>query len=151
MTLVLDAVSAPLARRKTMRTEHRGLYIALIVLVALLLIGPLVMGAMMGPGVMMGPNGMMGPGGVWRPGPDGAQPNVPGWMWGLGMGFGALMMLAFWGVLIVGLVLLVRWLSGALVHGGGAAVETPREILKRRYAQGEIDQPTYERMLREVE
>ena len=67
------------------------------------------------------------------------------------MGFGALMMLAFWGVLIVGLVLLVRWLSGALVHGVGAAAETPREILKRRYARGEIDQPTFERMLRDIE
>ena len=133
-----------------MNTDHRWPLIALLVLVALLLIGPLVMGAMMGPGVMMGPGGMMGRGGVWRPGPDGALPNVPGWMWGLGMGFGALMMLAFWGVLIVGLVLLVRWLSGAMVHGGSTA-ESPREILKRRYARGEIDQPTYQRMLREVE
>jgi putative membrane protein len=128
-----------------MSSDHRGLYIALVVLVALLLIGPLMMGTMMGPGVMMGPRGM------WGPGTQGAQPNMPGWMWGLGMGFGWLAMVAFWGVLIVGLVLLVRWLSATIGHDGSASIETPRDILKRRYARGEIDQPTFERMLREVE
>jgi putative membrane protein len=72
-------------------------------------------------------------------------------MWGLGMGFGWLAMLAFWGILIAGLVLLVRWASGAMPHGGSTAAESPRDILKRRYAAGEIDQPTYERMLKEFE
>jgi putative membrane protein len=126
-----------------MATDHRALYITLAVLIGLLLIGPMLMGTMMGPGGMMGP-GMMG----W-PRPDGVQPNVPGWMWGLGMGLGGLMMLAFWGVLILGIVLLVRWLSAAAPHG--PATESPKDILKRRYARGEIDQPTYQRMLREVE
>jgi putative membrane protein len=126
-----------------MTTERRTLSVVLIVLVGLLLIGPLMMGAMMGPGVMMGPGGM------WRPGPDGIQPGIPGWMWGLGMGFGWLAMLAFWGVLIMGLVLLVRWLSAGLSHG--SSNESPRDILKRRYARGEIDHETFERMLREVE
>ena len=32
----------------------------------------------------------------------------PGWMWGLGMGIGGVVMLVFWGALLVGLVLLVR-------------------------------------------
>ena len=128
-----------------MATDHRALYITLAVLIGLLLIGPMLMGTMMGPGGMMGP-GMMG----W-PRPDGVQPNVPGWMWGLGMGLGGLMMLAFWGIFIVGLVLLVRWGAGTLQHGAGTPAESPRDILKRRYAAGEIDQPTYERMLREIE
>jgi len=128
-----------------MAADHRFPLIALILLCVLLLIGPMMMGAMMGPGVMMGPGGM------WGPGAQGAQPNMPGWMWGLGMGFGWLVMVAFWGVMIIGIVLLFRWLAAALPHSGGVATESPREILKRRYARGEVDQPTFERMLREVE
>ena len=49
----------------------------------------------------------------------------------------------------VGLVLLVRWISGAPPRD--AASESPKDILRRRYARGEIDQPTFERMMREVE
>jgi putative membrane protein len=119
--------------------------IALAILVLLVVIGPLMMGTMMGPGVMMGP-GMM-----WGPSAQGARTDIPGWMWGLGMAVGSLAMLAFWGALIVGLVLLVRWATGAASHAPHAPVESPREILNRRYARGEIDQPTFERMRREID
>jgi putative membrane protein len=114
--------------------------VVLVVLGALLLIGPVMMGMMMGPGAMMGP-GMM-----WGPGPQSSQPNMPGWMWGLGMGFGWLAMLAFWGILIVGIVLVIRWV--ATPHAGA---ESAGEILKQRYARGEIDSATFQRMLKEVE
>ena len=128
-----------------MNTDHRWLLILLAILVVLVLIRPLMMGAMMGPGVTMGP-GMM-----WGPGVQGTPPSMPGWTWGLGMTFGWLAMLAFWGSLVVGLVLLVRWLASAASHAGAPPAESPLEILKRRYAGGEIDEPTYERMRRQLE
>ncbi len=55
------------------------------------------MGGMMGAGVV-GP-GMMG----WRV-TGGAATTGNGWVWGLGMGLGGIMMLAFWGALIVGVI-----------------------------------------------
>jgi putative membrane protein len=92
----------------------------------------------------------MGPGGIWRPGHLGVQPGTtPGWMWGLAIGVRWLTMAAFWGALVAGLVLTVRWVSG--VSAQTTTPETPKDILKRRYARGEIDQPTFERMMREVE
>ena len=45
----------------------------------------------------------------------------------------------------VGLIALVVWGAGALFGGrGGGAEETPGEILRRRYARGEISQAEYE-------
>lgn len=57
--------------------------------------------------------------------------------------------MALWWLLGIALVVLVVW---ALVRGlpfgqGGGAGESPEQILKRRYAKGEIDRETYERML----
>jgi putative membrane protein len=121
-----------------MKSDNRGLLTVLAVLVLALLLGPVVMGGMMGAGVM-GP-GMMG----WGYAPPGALPTGNGWLWGLGMGLGGLLMLAFWGALIVGVVLLVR---GATGHWTGSTAEDdPVTILRRRYAAGEIDRVTFERM-----
>ncbi len=58
-----------------------------------------------------------------------------GWMWGLGMGLGGLMMLLFWGVVIAGIVLLVRQVGQG---GSDSPRETPVDVLKHRYASGEI-------------
>lgn len=68
------------------------------------------------------------------------------------MAFGMLMRLAFWAALILGGVLLIRWAIGR----PSQAMEQPRPadplaILRRRYADGEIDQTTYQRMKRELE
>ena len=71
-----------------MNSTTRGLAIALAILVVAAFGFSMVMGGMMGPG-MMGPTTMPG----------------RGWGWGLGMGVGGLAMLAFWGALIVGVVL----------------------------------------------
>lgn len=71
-----------------------------------------------------------------------------GWMWGLGMGLGGLMMLIFWGVVIAVIVLLVRQLG----HGGSVSPGvTPIDVLKRRYAAGEITREQYEQMKRDLE
>lgn len=67
----------------------------------------------------------------------------PGWGFGWGhMMFGGLMMIIFWGGIILILVLLVRWFGGTSASGTGSA--TPLEILKKRYAKGEIDKKEYE-------
>jgi putative membrane protein len=68
-------------------------------------------------------------------------------------GGGWLMMIAlafFWLLLIAGVILVVIWL--ATRYGGPAAGgrETPLDILKRRYANGEISREEYERMRREL-
>jgi putative membrane protein len=119
------------------REDNRALWVVLGVLVLVLLVGPVFTGGMMGPGMMGW--GYVGQGGI---------PAGNGWLWGLGMGFGGLVMLAFWGALIVGIALLVRW---ATDHGSSAtAGADPLTILRRRYAAGEIDQPTYDRMRSEL-
>ena len=64
------------------------------------------------------------------------------------MGFGALVMAAFWGVVIVGVILLIRSVSGT--HGG-LWHETPLNLLKRRYASGQITREQYEQMRKDLE
>lgn len=83
--------------------------------------------------------GMMGPGMMWRGG---------GWMWGVGMWLGGLAMLVFWGALILGAILVVRRLGGVTGH---EAHPSPLDILKRRYASGEITQEQYEQVRRDLQ
>lgn len=69
----------------------------------------------------------------------------PGLGWGHMM-FGGLMMIVFWGGVIVLIVLLVRLIG---VNGGGGRGGTPMrptalEILQERFAKGEIDKQEYE-------
>jgi putative membrane protein len=61
------------------------------------------------------------------------------------MGF----MWLFW----IGLIVLVVWLVVRVVSGGatrGDPQELPEQILKRRYARGEIDKEEYERRLSDL-
>ena len=61
-----------------------------------------------------------------------------------------LVMLAFWGALIAGGIVLVRWLLGHAHASDDRGGEEPLAILRRRYAAGEIDRATYERMKEEL-
>ena len=70
------------------------------------------------------------------------------WMWGAGGLVMMLMMVIFWGVVIVGIVLGIRWLVSqqrAPAHGSALA------ILRERYARGEITRDEFEARRRDLE
>jgi putative membrane protein len=128
-----------------MSTDDRGPKVLLGALILVILVGTVLGGTLMGPG-------MMGPGMMWGYGNSGAPAVAGSWVWGLTMGFGMLMMLAFWAALIVGAVLLVRWAIGQPRGARSTTrLEDPAEILRRRYAAGEIDQTTYQQMKAELD
>jgi putative membrane protein len=64
-----------------------------------------------------------------------------GWDW---IGFGVVHMLVFWTFVIVVIFAVVKWLGG--VGPGRSALD----ILKARYAKGELTQEEFERMRREL-
>jgi putative membrane protein len=54
-------------------------------------------------------------------------------------------MFLFWGVILGGIALLVVGLARQGAQPAGRS-ESPLEILKRRYASGEVDREEFERM-----
>jgi len=67
--------------------------------------------------------------------------------WGVGM---MLFMLIFWLLVIAGVIALLRWLWSA---GGGAprsAGDAAEDILKKRYARGEISKEEFQSTLQEL-
>lgn len=91
---------------------------------------------------MMGWGGMMGPG-------------MTGWYYGPGYApWLGIVMLLFWLLIIGGVGLLVVW----LIRQGSQTLpreeqrgETALEILKRRYARGEISKEQFDQMRRDLE
>lgn len=83
-----------------------------------------------------------------------AQPRGPGdWHHGMGMGgwFGPFGMFIFWIITIVVIVLVVRWLiSLGREPRTINTQETALDILKKRYASGEITKDEFERMRKEI-
>ena len=72
--------------------------------------------------------------------------------YGYGMGIvGGLLFLAFWGLIIVGLLLLIRrlWDQGRPADGAGKG-EAPLDILKRRYARGDITKEEFDRIKQDL-
>ena len=124
-----------------MKSDSRGLLIALVVLVALALIGPMIGGA------------LFGPGGMWED-----TDRAAGWALGLLAGFGGLSMLATPAALIVGIILLVRWLGGSSTgldreaQGKDMEMGDPaQETLRQRYAAGEVSQEKYKKIRQALE
>lgn len=70
---------------------------------------------------------------------------------GWGMGFGFIFMLLFWGLVILGIAALIRWLMMQSSPGRGSRDKTPLEIVQERYARGEIDREEYEQKKRDLE
>ena len=65
--------------------------------------------------------------------------------------FGVFLVLLFWGLVIAALVLGIRWLIRADQRGlqpPAPRPDDPLEILRQRYARGEIDEEEYERRRR---
>ena len=96
-------------------------------------------------------------GGGW----NNASPLMGGWsnayapdtmssMMGYGFGFapfGFLFMILWWGFLIVAIVALVKWLMRGSGTPGG---KTPLNILKERYAKGEIGKKEFEEQKKDL-
>ena len=59
-------------------------------------------------------------------------------------------MAIFWLLLLAGIVVLVVWLATRYRAPGGGAGESPLDILKARYARGEISQEEFERMKQDI-
>lgn len=71
---------------------------------------------------------------------------------GWGSGYGMIFMGLFW-LLIITLIGTLIWflIKKGSSTAGKPSDETPQEILKKRYARGEIDDEQYRRMKKEIE
>ena len=69
---------------------------------------------------------------------------------GWGMGFGFIFMLLFWGLVIVGVATLIRWLLSQSSPNRSSRDKTPWEIVQERYARGEIEREEYEQKKRDL-
>lgn len=78
---------------------------------------------------------------------QGAGQYGPNMMWGgwQGMLFAPVFMIIFTVLIILGVVFLVRWLGGSSDGGGSktSAEREPLDILKERFAGGDIDRDEY--------
>jgi putative membrane protein len=82
-----------------------------------------------------------------RPWEWGSRMHPMWWMWGawgIGMMF---VMLVFWGLVIVGIVLGIRWL---VRQGRPERSDSALEILRQRYARGEINRDEFEAKKRDL-
>jgi putative membrane protein len=64
--------------------------------------------------------------------------------WGFGMMF---VMMLFWILVIIGVVLGIRWLIG---QGKASGTDSALEILRQRYARGEINKEEFEARKRDL-
>jgi len=72
------------------------------------------------------------------------------WGWGFGWWFGGMiMMVLFWIVVVVGILVLIRWLFGQ--SPGKRSSQSALEILKKRYARGEITKEEFENMKKDID
>ena len=71
-----------------------------------------------------------------------------------GMIFGGIFMWIFWLILLILVLLVIRAAVGSISTSSGTSQSTgdsPLEILKKRYARGEIDEQEFKRRRRELE
>ena len=71
------------------------------------------------------------------------------WFWGVGMLLGMGVFVLFWVLILAGLVLLIRWLW-MQARPAARTEESALDILKRRYARGEITREEFETIRRDL-
>lgn len=76
------------------------------------------------------------------------DPQYHSWGWML---FGGIHMIIFWLLLILLIAALLKWLRSPSDNAAGTPRDEALEILKQRFARGEIDQDTFRRMKQELE
>ncbi|MEJ2684041.1 MAG: SHOCT domain-containing protein [Candidatus Sulfobium sp.] len=64
--------------------------------------------------------------------------------YGWGMGFGWILVIAFWVLIILGIVVFIKLIVRSGKQGGGE--ESALDILRKRYARGEINREEFEKM-----
>jgi len=60
-----------------------------------------------------------------------------------GYGFGGVFMIVWWVLIIIGIIMLVKWLLNSKSFRGGNSKAL--DILNERYARGEIDEQEYKK------
>ena len=65
-------------------------------------------------------------------------------------GFMGGFMWIFWILVIIGLVILIKWIVQSNKLSGSRIGDSSLEILKKRYAQGEIDKQEFEQKKRDL-
>jgi len=75
------------------------------------------------------------------------MPDMMQWHWWGFWLFGPIFMLVFWGLVITGIVLLIKWIFG---QTGTKTEESALDILKKRYAKGEISKEEFEEKKRDI-
>lgn len=83
----------------------------------------------------------------------GMGPGMMGWGMGYGMGWlWMIIMIVFWIAVIIGIFLLIRWLilSTKTTSSHRSQEESALDILKKRYARGEIDKEEFEQRKKDL-
>jgi len=68
-----------------------------------------------------------------------------GWSW-----FGLIHMVLWWILIVLGIVVLAKWLFSGSLAGRASPGQRALEILAERYARGEIDKKEYQETKRDL-